>query len=308
MDKIGKLTKVLELRKQMNIFGYVTKRWLSGHMKPQHFLLREFVREAEAFHLARVTIHSMQDLSLHRHDFAEIFWVESGEGLHLINNKQTALRPGHVVMMRPDDEHTFTATKGGITIMNLAFPVETLDHFKRRYFPDSSSYFWTTNELPYFTWLGIPMIYRISQKAEGAGSHKSHFHLDSLLLFIFGLIAVGEERGGDRQVPSWLHHAMLEFSTPGLFKRGAPGFAHICGRNMDHVNRVVRKVFNKTLSDLITESRMSFAAKQLSTTNVPIKSICHDCGFINLGHFYKTFKDMFHQTPAEYREINQTIV
>jgi AraC family cel operon transcriptional repressor len=52
---------------------------------------------------------------------------------------------------------------------------------------------------------------------------------------------------------------------------------------------------------------MNFAAKQLVITNVPIKTICSDCGFNSLAHFYKTFKKVYHSTPSDFRKINQNV-
>lgn len=277
-------------------------------MKTQ-FRLRQFINDEDSFHIARVTIHSRYDLSLHYHDYAEIFWIEDGHGFHIINGEKVPLSPGSLVMIRPDDEHAFTSSGAGLTVMNLAFRTETLDYFRNRYFVDSQSYFWINTPLPYHTLLDMTLIKRIAQKAEKTWNYKkSKFYLDSLLLFIFGLIAPNKDLEVNNQIPAWLSSAIQEYTTPQLFKLGTNGFAAICEKNIDHVNRVVRASYNKTLSELVTEIRMSFAAKQLSMTNTPIKVICNDCGFTNLGHFYKTFKAAFNQTPIAYRQTNQTII
>ncbi|MBO9730644.1 MAG: helix-turn-helix domain-containing protein [Chitinophaga sp.] len=246
---------------------------------------------------------------MHNHDYAEIFWVEAGSGTHLINGQKSTLKPGHLVMMRPDDQHTFTGSKQGLTIMNLAFSMDTLSHLRDRYFADSHSYFWSTNFLPYQTTLDMALIKTISQNAERVWKfQQSHLYLDSLLLLIFRLVDGNDSVSDDQQIPSWLSNAIQDFFTNELFSQGPRGFAELCGRNIDHVNRMVRKYYDKTLSDLVTTLRMNFAAKQLSITNVPIKTICSDCGFNNLGHFYKTFRDIYHLTPSQYRRQHQTIV
>ena len=66
--------------------------------------------------------------------------------------------------------------------------------------------------------------------------------------------------------------------------------------------------FHKSLTDLINEFKMQYATTQLSITSMPIKEICTNCGFRNLGHFYKIFRSVYNQTPYEYRRINQLIV
>lgn len=109
-------------------------------------------------------------------------------------------------------------------------------------------------------------------------------------------------------LPLWLFNAIRKYNNPEQFARGVAGFVALCERNTDHVNRVVRLHFYKTLTDLINEFRMRYAVTQLAITSMPIKEICSNCGFRNLGHFYKTFRQIYHQTPSEYRKLNQLIV
>lgn len=278
-------------------------------MSVKKFLLKNFIRGDEAFHLARITIHSRHDLSLHWHNFAEIFWVESGHGTHLINGRKIQLEPGDLVMIRPTDQHTFNSARGGLTLMNLAFSMETLHHLRNRYFADIDSFFWTKDILPYQTLLPVSSVRIISQRAEEVlQNRKSSFYLDQLLLFIFRLLMDNNNLSADQKAPTWLNHAIRGYATPIMFKQGVRGFADLAERNIDHVNRTVQRTLHKTLTDLVTELRMNFASKQLTITNTPIKTICNDCGFTNLGHFYKTFKQIYQQTPSAYRKSSQTIV
>jgi methylphosphotriester-DNA--protein-cysteine methyltransferase len=113
---------------------------------------------------------------------------------------------------------------------------------------------------------------------------------------------------GKLGIPIWLFNVIQNFNTPQLFKRGASGFANLCEKNIDHVNRIARKKINKSLTDLVNELRMKFAAQQFAITNAQIKNICNDCGYKNLGYFYKVFKEIYRLTPFQYRKINQKIV
>jgi AraC family cel operon transcriptional repressor len=211
-------------------------------------------------------------------------------------------------MIRPDDTHTFTSRQG-ITIMNVAFPLTTLRHLERRYFADSSSFFWSADPLPFQASIGMSEVRMFSKRAGEVWPYRhSALHLDSFLLMIFRWLLENKNLAVKEDTPAWLNSALHNFSTPELFKQGPAGFADLCEKHIDHVNRIVRKSFDKTLSDLVTELRMNFAARQLSLTNVPIKLICRDCGLTNLGHFYKTFRSYYHQTPSQYREASQTIV
>ena len=274
------------------------------------FELSSFLHPGETFHLARVNIISRQDLSFHTHDYAELLWIEKGSGYHLVNGERLRIEPGDLIMIRPQDAHTYAASTkgGGITLINIAFPAETLHHFRERYFPDSSQYFWSTGAMPYRIQLPAEILHQLSASAEETMSHsRSNIELDSLLLFIFRQITLHEALATPADIPVWLVRAIQEYTTPDLFRRGCAGFAGLCGRNGDYVNRTVRLHFGKSLTELTNELKMRYAATQLIITSMPIKEISSNCGFPNLGHFYKTFKSLYNQTPKKYRRINQTM-
>lgn len=88
------------------------------------FELSSFLHPGETFHLARVNIISRQDLSFHTHDYAELLWIEKGSGYHLVNGERLRIGPGDLIMIRPQDAHTYAASTkgGGITLITLRFP------------------------------------------------------------------------------------------------------------------------------------------------------------------------------------------
>lgn len=279
-------------------------------MDVKNFSFSDFVQSDECFHLARTTVYNKQDISLHNHDYAEIFWVEEGSGYHLINGQKVELLPGHLLLIRPADTHAFLAGKNGLTIMNFAFTTETLEFFKFRYFKNSESYFWTLELQPFSILLEMETIKKITKRAEHYGlSCRSNLYGDSLLLSIFRFIKIYEQSYFDASpIPGWLCHAVQQYTGPTHFKMGIQGFVVLCQRNADHVNRSVRKCYGLTLTELVNKAKMDYAAAQLSLTNVPIKIIAQNCGINTLSHFYKQFNYFHHQSPSAYRKNTQLIV
>lgn len=278
-------------------------------MRDSIFKLSYFLNSNEKFHIARVNITSSQDLSLHSHDYAEIVWVEKGTGIHHVNGHQIKLSSGDLIMVRPKDRHTFSSTGKGIVIVNVAFPVETLEFFRQRYFECSTLYFWSTGMFPFQMRLSKDIVKRLSSRAEEAMKYgRSNIQLDSLLLFIFRQITANEKVGDSSETPVWLFNAIQKYNSPEFFILGISGFVSLCDRNIDYINRTVKIHFHKSLTELINEFKMQYATTQLSITSMPIKEICTNCGFRNLGHFYKIFRSIYNQTPCDYRRINQMIV
>lgn len=272
------------------------------------FKLENFLKGDEIFHIARVEISGRNDLELHGHDYAEIFWIETGKGYHHINGQAKKLNAGDLIMIRPEDEHTFSSKGAGMILMNVAFPRDTLTYFENRYFKDSTSYFWTKEPIPFRTTLDLDLIQRLSQRTKECVDQRAEMmQLDALLLFIFRAIRRKEEDYKEADMPEWLVRAIRGYNTPDHFKAGANGFAQLCEKNIDYVNRIVKKHLNKTLSELVRDLRLSFASRQLVITSTPIKIISQESGYPNIGHFYSVFKEVYRQTPSNFRKVNQTI-
>lgn len=273
------------------------------------FNLDYFLQADEVFHIARVNISSRQDLTYHSHDYAEIFWIENGVGYNHINGKEIKVSAGDLYMIRPEDCHTFSSSGDGLTLVNIAFSKDTLTFLRARYFPHSTKYFWTTADIPFHITLSEDILKRLSTRAEETMRQKRNIiQQDSFLLFLFRQISDYEYIEEFHNVPEWLVNAIKMYNNPNCFMHGIPYFVSLCDRNEDHINRVIKQHLGKTLISLITEIKMRYATIQLAMTNMPIKEICHNCGYKNLAHFYKLFSEAYKMTPKQYRKINQKIV
>ena len=78
-------------------------------------------------HLARVRYKPGERIDSHQHDFAEVFWVETGEALHSINGRHEPLCAGFVRVVAPSDAHSLRAKwNTEMVVCNVAFPAREL--------------------------------------------------------------------------------------------------------------------------------------------------------------------------------------
>ncbi len=263
----------------------------------------------DVFHLVRRTITSEENLDYHDHDYAEIFWIKEGSGVHYINDEKHTIEKGTLCLIRPNDTHTFVSTGNntGLVVTNIAFYLESLNLFKDRYFPDSDELFWTTEKLPYMVKLNTDQLNELESITDYILSKKhDFFHLDIMILQIFRMLT--ESFGDNAQsIPHWLALALKQYNSPQLFRDGVPGFVALTNRTTDHVNKVIKQCLNQTLTETVTKIKINYAAQRLTMTNVPIKIICFNCGFNSIGHFYKIFKKYNGMTPNDYRAINHKV-
>lgn len=73
----------------------------------------------------------------------------------------------------------------------------------------------------------------------------------------------------------------------------------------DHANSIFKKTFGTTLSEYITEERISHAQRELLTSDLPITQLAFNCGFQSISRFNAAFMKITGCTPREFRKGNR---
>lgn len=63
-----------------------------------------------------------------------------------------------------------------------------------------------------------------------------------------------------------------------------------------------RKVTRKTFIETVNDYKLNYAAQQIIDTDKPIAAIAYDSGFGDLSHFNTCFRELFKQTPSDFRK------
>lgn len=74
------------------------------------------------------------------------------------------------------------------------------------------------------------------------------------------------------------------------------------GLHPDYANALFKKAFSCTLSEYITEDRISHAQRKLITSDMNITEIAFDCGFNSMSSFNTAFLKINGCTPREFRK------
>ena len=72
-------------------------------------------------------------------------------------------------------------------------------------------------------------------------------------------------------------------------------------------SRIIRKYFNKSLSQLVTEAKLDYSVYLLNTTLLPISQVAYMSNFYSENYFYAQFKKHFGCTPLQYRKNHRGI-
>lgn len=79
-------------------------------------------------------------------------------------------------------------------------------------------------------------------------------------------------------------------------------------RSLTSFKKEFRKLFNMPPHRWIVEQRLMRAKIMLSSTNYTVSEIGVECGFSNISHFIKLFKQRYRTTPALFRREHPTVI
>lgn len=243
--------------------------------------------------------------NIHDHDHYELLWVESGVGCHFINEQYQRIETGDLVLIRPEDTHAFSVWQdgGAVRFINFAFLPEIWETLRDAFL---------SNELRFFDKSALSeRQFHISadererlrlMAADLASGRWTRFNASA---FLHGILALLEnhESGATNgpSLPDWLTHAVRTIERWPHFAGGVQEFVRLAGRSHEHVCRDCQRLIGNTPRELVNRARLRWAAMQLETTEKKIIDIALECGFENLGHFYKCFRAAHHRTPRTYR-------
>ena len=79
--------------------------------------------------------------------------------------------------------------------------------------------------------------------------------------------------------------------------------AELTNRSLTSFKKEFKRIFNSSPHHWIIEERLDRAKVLLSVTNHTVSEIGAECGFSNISHFIKLFKQRYQHTPVAYRRL-----
>jgi AraC family cel operon transcriptional repressor len=268
--------------------------------------LQNYLEPADTFHIKRTVIGSPESrsISLHTHDFSEILWIESGDGLHHLNGKNFPLCKGDLVIIRPGDCHCVQSLRGKyLSLMNFAFYQEGLQSALQNY-PELLERYWPDSNMPYMDKVIQPLFYEIISLGEKLiQSAKTSLAFNIAILQLIEILQRPQEKFIEQKPPIWLQEALIMLDQNQDFTNGARTLAKFCHRSPEHVSRICKEYLNQTPSEIVNAARLRYAAQLLQQTNQEIYEVATACGFQSLSQFYRLFRQWYKRTPGQFRKL-----
>jgi len=247
----------------------------------------------------------------HFHDYFEIFIIAKGSIRHMVNGIIQDLPEGSLVFIRPGDLHSHMHNDSNSqedAFINLTFTRETADKLLNYLFDKPQADNLLYAKMPPTVLLDKlnknKLIFLINElKTENfEDKEKLKLRMRVILANIFGHFTNSVFYEQKETVPEWLFEITEQMSKPENFILGIQRMIDLSGKSREHLSRTFKKYHGITITDFINNLRVNHASKLLINTDVSVIDICFECGFQNLGYFYKVFKNKTATTPCAFRD------
>ena len=241
---------------------------------------------------------------LHQHNHWEIQVVFEGKIKHTINGVSSTITRGDCSIIRPCDRHKLEfihTTDRNYQHINFGFSQEVAKKLFSLYIPYESlinSTFPLSFTLPNeeLTSLMDKLLYIQTLK-------KTPYETSTLLIINALAIRYFEQTLNlPSSYPDWLKNFINYINSPTHLDRSVEALAELTPYSYSHLSRIFKTYVNVSLSEYITEIKMTYAKRLLRTTDLTTLQISSMLFYDSLSTFNHNFKKKFDITPTEYRK------
>jgi AraC family transcriptional regulator, dual regulator of chb operon len=255
-------------------------------------------------HIAVTRLRPGQRTIEHTHDFPELFLVEDGSGTHCWNGHELPLSRGALVLVRPDDVHSYrSAADARLTFINVAFPLEWWRGFAGLFSPAVDFEGQLAGEPPGHVQLDPSPTRACSDAlhallARGAAEPAL---LPAVVAHIAGhLLRLSTPWKTKPGMPPWLARLTRELTDPELVTKPIAFWQRRAGVSPEHFARTCRRFLGEPPTVALNRARIELVQTRLRRGEEKIAALALDAGFRNLGFFYRSFRRFAGCTPREW--------
>ena len=260
--------------------------------------------------------------STHRHNFVELIYIRDGAGVQEINGVAYEVKRGDFLFVNYEQTHG-VFPKGSMTYYEVMFDLEFIsrelinknnafDILGLSAFEDFGADL-DENAAPIVTFSGDEM-YTVEHILKDLVSELSfknplyksviHGYVQTLLSKLMRKLAYHLPEGLNDQKQSILFKIMDYINKNFSEDISLEDLAERSFYNPSYFSRIFKERFGMGFKTYVTKLRTDKAAELLCNTNMPVKDIIVNCGFIDKNAFYRALEKWYNTTPSKLREIS----
>lgn len=260
---------------------------------------------------------------LHKHTFVEVVYVISGGAQHILGENCYDVKRGDVVVIDPNEIHTFIADKSceePFLTYDLMFTPDFIDKsclggdaFSA--LADSFLFYSLFQENPLYrsSLYLIPHcgydLYTVFDKIYYEYNRKDVGYIDLIRIYVAEVIVLllrklqkQRESSLTESQRELVHEVIAYIESNYNYRIRTEEIASNMFFNRNYIAKLFKKETGRSIREFVSEIRIREACKMLTTTQMTITEIAMACGFPDMKAFYQFFKKSTGCTPKHFRE------
>ncbi len=240
---------------------------------------------------------------LHFHSDWEFTTLISGTGTNIVNGISYDTTPFTFVLLGPQHQHQ-QVSNVALQRRDICVSIEKMKELCDVL--QSGLYDKLTNIQTPINITLDPFIFniindRLNNLSVVISKKKQQMVLLSIAVYLLGVYVENLE---SNKLPHNLTEFILKINNPEIFCMRINSIIDLSNYSHSHFAKIFKKYMGRTLIDYITDLRLSYAAKLLSSTTLSILEISSQVGYDNSSFFSQKFLKKYKVSPKEYRKNN----
>jgi AraC family cel operon transcriptional repressor len=101
----------------------------------------------------------------------------------------------------------------------------------------------------------------------------------------------------------WIETLITQMQKQENFQAGVQKMQELACCSPAHLSRIIKQRLKITPTQFVNKLRIAYACEMLKHMQYSILDICMECGFENLGYFYRCFVKEIGIPPGQYRKL-----
>lgn len=241
----------------------------------------------------------------HCHDFFEIIFIFNGSGEHWVNGRTQWVEFGDVTVLRPGDEHLFTAQTEELELFSISAIPEKIHPFLEAYslrtdmLDGSEPVSFRLSKNQTLTAL------RLFQKLALVGNiHERNAILRAIIgSTMQSYLLQSMENGRD-----WFESVLYRMRSPENLAEGVSAMMRLANLSHAQLCRTMKRLSLSPPRVYVRELRLSTAYEMIQNTSLSFEEIAAQVGYASVSHFSTAFKQRYNLSPGALRKRSMPLL
>lgn len=287
---------------------------------------QDFFHDPNRFFITKHILMKERGSALHMHDFMQLWYVLSGNAIHLLGGQKYIQSPGDFLIIPPQFSHVIDAVnQEQCSVITCDFSLDLIESMLK----DERGK--TLFDLVYLRPLllnaslshpqlafSAPVTARLEQALNDLLAEYQRvggYSLDFVRLNLIKLLSIiTQEYARNLSVPDDRLYAKYRSSIQRVFEYidekymeniSLQEVVEIAQMSVRSFTSLFKSITGKTFSDYLLHLRVFQASRMLTESDATLTQIAMDCGFYDAAHFTHSFKQLFGIAPNQFRRASR---